>query len=276
MLGSTAELDEYRQTNANLASKLGQLTRKAAQYQHLYETMKRNATLEQIQHTASQVIGPNIEAATSAGAMPVDQHLGHQYIYPRGTIVSPRYADAQLTQQRSFDAHISPRVDSAAHGGRNASYGGTYPGVQPRRSASDARNIPRREYPSFGWWLCASNKYLADGHQTPRTRERHKASATTGVGLSSVQGVIAGAPLGTPRGTPRVSTDSIGRIVDPRQLLKAPVRFPGVGLGPGVGFSRHGVNGAGSGSYHSSARFEGYVRSHVIRRHNANVPEWEA
>jgi hypothetical protein len=199
--------------------------------------MKRNATLEQIQHTASQVVGSSVEAATSGGTMLVDQQLGHQHAYPRGTIVSPRYTNAQLTPQHSHHAHISPQMDPAAQGGMDHSYANAYPGIQPRRNTTEGRNLPRGN--------------LAEVHPTPQSSQRHRGSGTTGIGLSNVQGVVAGTPRRTPRGTPRVGTDPARRFLDPPQPQKAPVRFSGVGLGPGLGSSRQGVSGMGSANYGS-------------------------
>jgi len=74
------------------------------------------------------------------------------------------------------------------------------------------------------------------------------------MGLSNVHGVVAGTPRGTLKGTPRANTDPNRRHsnLDSRQAQKPPIRFPGVGLGPGVagfGAPRHGTSGSVAGNY---------------------------
>jgi E3 ubiquitin-protein ligase CCNP1IP1 len=138
-----AEIEDLQHTTENLGSALREKGRKLTQTEELYQKIKRKAMLEEIEHTASQVVGSNIEAATSAGATLVDQHLGHQRMYPRGTVVSPRYANAQLSPRYTLDAQMSPPMDLAAHGALNHSYGNPYRGIQPLRNAADGGGQPR-------------------------------------------------------------------------------------------------------------------------------------
>ncbi|KAJ9143250.1 hypothetical protein NKR19_g6907 [Coniochaeta hoffmannii] len=97
----TAEAAHYRQANEELASKVGTQSSIAARFQKLYETLKRNATLDEIQHTASQLGGHVIEAGTGGGTTLVDQQQPalHRPMYSTGTSVSPRYTNAHPTGQ---------------------------------------------------------------------------------------------------------------------------------------------------------------------------------
>jgi len=70
------------------------------------------------------------------------------------------------------------------------------------------------------------------------------------MGLSSVQGVVAGTPRQSHRGTPGVNTDPSKRFYDP-QPPRVPNRFSGVGLGPSLGASGHGMSGTGATTYDS-------------------------
>ncbi|KAH8912881.1 hypothetical protein BR93DRAFT_933808 [Coniochaeta sp. PMI_546] len=90
-------------------------------------------------------------------------------------------------------------------------------------------------------------------YSTPQTH-RHRAPGTTSMGLPNVQGLVAGTPRGTPKGTSRVNTDLSKGHLDPRQPQKPPIRFSGVGLGPGVaglGGSRHTMIDTGATNYDS-------------------------
>jgi E3 ubiquitin-protein ligase CCNP1IP1 len=141
-----AEVEDLRQTNEELVSSLREKSRKLAQTQELYEKLKRQALLEEIEHTASQIVGSNIEVATSAGTMLVDQPLGRQHMYPRGTVASPRYTNAQLSPNYTLDSRYSPRMNPAVSGGgMNHAYSNPYPGIQPLQNTITGRTQPRGE-----------------------------------------------------------------------------------------------------------------------------------
>ncbi|OIW32529.1 hypothetical protein CONLIGDRAFT_273406 [Coniochaeta ligniaria NRRL 30616] len=223
----SAEIEALQQEIQNLSSALREKSRKLTQTEELYQKIKRKKMLEEIEQSASQIVGSNIEAATGVGTMLADQHSGQQRMYPRGTVVSPRYSNAQLSSRYTLDAQMSPPMDLAMQGGMNYTYGNSYPRIQPVRNDADGRSQPRVEV-----------------HSTPQTN-RQRAPGTTSMGFSNVQGVVAGTPRSTPKGTPRVSTDPNRRYLDPRQPQKPPIRFSGVGLGPGaagLGASRHAMN----------------------------------
>lgn len=76
------EIEDLQQTNENLGSALKEKSRKLTRTEELYQKIKRKALLEEIEQTASQVVGSNIMAPPSAGNMLVDQHLGPQPVYP--------------------------------------------------------------------------------------------------------------------------------------------------------------------------------------------------
>lgn len=80
--GRRIEIEDLQQTNENLGSALKEKSRKLTRTEELYQKIKRKALLEEIEQTASQVVGSNIMAPPSAGNMLVDQHLGPQPVYP--------------------------------------------------------------------------------------------------------------------------------------------------------------------------------------------------
>lgn len=209
--------------------------------------------LEEIEHTASQVVGSNIEAANSVGTTLVDQHPGQQRMYPRGTVVSPRYANSQLSPRYTLNSQMSPPADFAVHGGMNNTYRNPYSGVQPLKHLADGRSQPRSKIYPWAVNRIAADHCLVEVYSTPQTH-RHRAPGTTSIGLPNVQGLVAGTPRGTPKGASRVNTDLSKGHLDPRQPQKPPIRFSGVGLGPGVaglGGSRHTINDTGATNYDS-------------------------
>ena len=161
-----------------------------------------------------------------------------------GTNVSPRYANAHPTGQHSFSAQVSPHMASAVQAGRDYSY----PGFPPLRNTTEGGNPPQGM--RLPLWLNRRVQLIVQVHSTPRSSQRHRVPGTTSMGLSSVQGFVAGTPRMGHTGTPRVNTDPSKRYYDP-QPQRAPNRFSGMGLGPSSGASRDRASGTGHTNYDS-------------------------
>lgn len=127
------EIHDSRQTNENLVSSLREKSRKLTQTQELYEKLKRKAMLEEIEHTASQVVGSNVEATVGAGTTLADQHLAQGPVYSRG-VVSPRYShNTQLSPRYNLNAQQSPQFNMATFGGMHQAYTTTARSQPPRK-----------------------------------------------------------------------------------------------------------------------------------------------
>lgn len=123
-------------------------------------------------------------------------------------------------------------MNPAAQGSSNHTYRNAYTGIQPLRNSVDVGSQLRGEVRS-----------------TPQTH-RHRAPGTTNMGPPNLQGAVSGTPRGTPKETPRVSRGH----VDLRQPQNPPMRFSGVGLGPGLaglGSSRHTMDSNGATNHES-------------------------
>ncbi|KAB5576435.1 hypothetical protein GE09DRAFT_1053802 [Coniochaeta sp. 2T2.1] len=221
-------VEEQRQSIDSISSQLRDKSQRLTQTQELYNKIKRQKLLDQIDYTNSQVVEPVMEPpANGPGPAFVDQRPGQQSMYPPGTVVSPAYPNAQASPRYSLGAHVSLPVDSGMHRGTGNQYSNAYAGVQPLQNTGDRRS-----------------QHRAEVHATPQTY-RHQPAGNTSIGLSTVPDVVAGTPMGSVRGTPRVGTDPARRFTEPRQPQRPAIRFPTAGQvsgAVGLNASRHAPN----------------------------------
>ncbi|KAB5540404.1 hypothetical protein GE09DRAFT_1137051 [Coniochaeta sp. 2T2.1] len=221
-------VEEQRQSIDNISSQLRDKSQRLTQTQELYNKIKRQKLLDQIDYTNSQIVEPVMEPPANGPAPAfVDQRQGQQSMYPPGTVVSPAYPNAQVSPRYSLGAHVPLPMDSGMHGGAGNQHSNAYAGVQPLQNTSDRRT-----------------QHRAEVHATPQAY-RHQPVGNTSMGLSNVQGVVAGTPRGSVRGTPRVGTDPARRFAEPRQPQRPAIRFPTAGQvsgAVGLNVSRHAQN----------------------------------
>lgn len=153
--------------------------------------------------------------------------------------------------QSSLRSHsqISPPMNPAAQGSSNHTYRNAYTGIQPLRNSVDVGSQLRGTLLPVGSQFHVADHYLGEVRSTPQTH-RHRAPGTTNMGPPNLQGAVSGTPRGTPKETPRVSRGH----VDLRQPQNPPMRFSGVGLGPGLaglGSSRHTMDSNGATNHES-------------------------
>lgn len=222
-----AELDHARQENTNLAMNLKEKSRKLSQTEELYSKIKRQAMLEAIDHTASHVLGHNLEVANARlsgmGQSEYNQQATHQQhqMYNHGN--SPGY-------NQQPQPHISSRTNPQQSGPSLGFGSNTYRPAQPPHNPSTG--IPPIPTP-LG--------------QRPRFPGA----------LAAVHGVVAGTPRATPRAAPAPAHQSgSGGIrqpyLDPGQIARNPPRFTGgslAGKPQGLASSRHAVSGAATEGY---------------------------
>ena len=138
-LGLMGTVEEQRQSIDSLGSQLRNKSQKLSQTQDLYNKIKRQKLLDQIDYTNSQVVEPDMEPVSGPAPTFIAPRPAKQSMYPPGTVMSPAYPNTQLSPRYSLGVQAPHHMAPLMQGGTSSQHSNTYALAQPAQATSDRR-----------------------------------------------------------------------------------------------------------------------------------------
>lgn len=218
--------DSLHRKNEELTQAYKEKNRKLLQTQELYDKIKRKAMLGQIQDAAEDAIDSTLHGSPTNRAQ---FETGRQHPTGYEDIGSP------YGRQHHPTFHEQPRMPGGyQHQTTTQDYGSSWPRTTEAQCGL------------LNFFTCApnlefeANKEVVSVPVTPSTH-RQRVGESTGIGLSTIPGLVAGTPQ-TQHRHANMRPPQASQVTALPSSLQGNPRFPAVGLSSGLKVSHGGIN----------------------------------